>query len=110
MKQRFYLFRRCGTYYLQDARTNKQRSLETKNRSATIRLLEIRRQTDAHDGFNQILLKTCLTASDSMLTGRTWKDVMDQMKTQGCESTQARCERAMRCSAFKSLQHIRLAA
>jgi integrase len=54
------------------------------------------------------LFKTCLTASDSMLTRRTWGDVMEQMKTHGRESTRIRCERAMRCSAFKSLQHIKL--
>jgi integrase len=108
MKQRFYLFRRCGTYYLQDARTNQQRSLDTKDRSTAVRMLEIKRQADTHDGFNQILLKTCLTTSDSMLTKRTWADVMAEMKTHGREPTRIRCERAMNCSAFKSLQHIKL--
>jgi hypothetical protein len=108
MKQRFYLFRRCGTYYLQDARTKKQQSLDTKDRSTAMRLLEIGRQTDTHDGFNQLILKTCLTVSDSMLTKRTWADVMAEMKTHGRESTRIRCERATNCSAFKSLQHIKL--
>jgi len=46
MKQRFYLILRCGTYYLQDARTKKQRSLETKDRYTAMRLLEIKRQAD----------------------------------------------------------------
>ena len=108
MKQRFYLFRRCGTYYIQDDRTKKQQSLDTKDRSTAVRLLEIKRQTEMHDGFNQLILKTCLTTSDAMLTKRTWRDVMEQMKTHGRASTRIRCDRAMRCSAFKSLQHIKL--
>ena len=86
MKQRFYLFRRRGTFYLQDARTHKQSSLDTKDRSTALRLLEIKRQTNTHDGFNQLILKTCLTTSDSMLTRRTWEDVMAEMKTHGRES------------------------
>lgn len=67
MKQRFYLFRRRGTYYLQDSRSGKQLSLETKDRNVAARLLEAKRQLDGEPGFNQFLLKTCLAHSDPML-------------------------------------------
>ena len=60
MKQRFYLYRRGDRYYLQDSRTGKQQSLETKDRNEAQRLLEIKRQTTTHAAFNQIILKTCL--------------------------------------------------
>jgi hypothetical protein len=43
MKQRFYLYRRGQMFYVQDARTGKQQSLETKDRNTALRLLEIKR-------------------------------------------------------------------
>jgi len=103
MKQRFYLFRRRGTYYLQDSRSGKQQSLETKDRNVAARLLEAKRQLDGEPGFNQFLLKTCLSHSDPMLIRRTWGTVMDEMASHGRESTRTRCSRAMRCRALKSL-------
>lgn len=57
---RFYLYQRGETYYMQDSRTGKQQSLETKNRHEAQRLLEIKRQTATDSAFNQIILKTCL--------------------------------------------------
>ena len=39
MKQRFYIYRRGETFYLQDSRTGKQQSLETKDRKAAVRAL-----------------------------------------------------------------------
>jgi len=90
MKQRFYLYRRGETYYLQDPRTGKQQSLETKNRHEAQRLLEIKRQTSADQAFNQIILKTCLATQDPLLSKRTWQAVMDQIKTHGKESSRCR--------------------
>jgi integrase len=108
MKQRFYLFRRRGTYYLQDGRTGKQQSLGTSDRHEAARLLEIKRQISEDAGFNQFIIKTCLSTRDPMLARRTWGTVMDQMKTHGRESTQSRCARAMNCPAFKSIRNIKL--
>jgi hypothetical protein len=67
MEQRFYLFRRRGTFYLQDSRTGKQQSLETKDKQAAMRLIEVKRQSVADPGFNQFILKTCLTTNDPLL-------------------------------------------
>ena len=72
MKERFYLYRRGEMFYLQDSRTGKQQSLETKDRKAALRLLEIKRQTVADPGFNQFILKSCLTTQDPLLGKRTW--------------------------------------
>ena len=60
-------------FYLQDSRTGKQQSLETKDRNAALRLLEIKRQTVAEPGFNQFILKTCLSTQDPFLAKRTWQ-------------------------------------
>ena len=87
MKQRFYLYRRGETYYLQDSRTGKQQSLETKDKQTALRLLEVKRQSTADVGFNQIMLKTCLTVQDPLLTKRAWESVMEQMQTHGKDST-----------------------
>ena len=108
MKQRFYIFRRRGTFYLQDSRNGKQQSLDTRDRSTALRLLEVKRQSVAEPGFNQLLLKTCLTTQDAQLSHRTWDTVMEQMKTHGRDSTRERCARAMRCDAFKNLRHAKL--
>ena len=51
MKQRFYLYRRRGTYYLQDSRTGKQQSLDTQDRHVAQRALEVKRQVADDRGF-----------------------------------------------------------
>ena len=108
MKQRFYLFQRRGTYYLQDCRTGKQQSLGTKDRHAAARLLEIKRQTCDDAGFNQFIIKTCLATRDPLIGRRTWGTVMDQILVNGRESTKVRYTRAINCAAFKSIRNIKL--
>jgi hypothetical protein len=108
MKQQVYLYRRRGTYYLQDARTGKQQSLETKDRKTAARLLEIKRQTVADPGFNHYPLKTCLSTQDPQLSKRTWRTVMDQMQTHGRESSRDRCARAVQSAAFDRLRELKL--
>jgi integrase len=108
MKERFYLYRRGEMFYLQDSRTGKQQSLETKDRKAALRLLEIKRQTVADPGFNQFILKSCLSTQDPLLAKRTWQTVMEQMQTHGKDSTKTRCARAMKCRAFDALRPVKL--
>jgi hypothetical protein len=108
MKQRFYLYQRLEMYYLQDSRTGKQQSLATKDKKAALRLLEIKRQTVDNPGFNQFILKTCLTTQDRLLPKRTWEGVMAQMQMHGKESTQTRCSRAMKCRAFDARRGVKL--
>lgn len=108
MKQRFYLYRRGETFYLQDSRTGKQQSLETKDRNTALRLLELKRQTEADPAYSQFLLKTCLATRDPLLPHRTWTTVMEELQTHGKESSRVRCARAMRAKAFNQLRHIKL--
>jgi hypothetical protein len=78
MKQRFYIYRRGETFYLQDSRTGKQQSLETQDRKAAMRLLEIKRQTVADPGFNQFILKSCLTTQICICRQRGRSDVRSE--------------------------------
>ncbi|HEX3800519.1 MAG TPA: hypothetical protein VH413_17635 [Verrucomicrobiae bacterium] len=108
MKQRFYLYLRGEVYCIQDSRTGKQQSLKTKDEQVALRLLEVKRQSTADVSFNQIMLKTCLTVQDSLLTVRTWQTVMEQMQAHGKDSTRRRCARAMKCQAFNQLRRVKL--
>jgi integrase len=108
MKQRFYPYRRRGTFYLQDSRMGKQRSLETRDRKMALRILEIQRQTAADPAYNQFVLKTCLATRDPLLAVRTWAAVMEQIKQHGMASTQLRYARAMKSKAFDALRHLKL--
>jgi integrase len=108
MRERFYIYRRRGIYYLQDSRSGKQQSLDTTEKKEALRLLEIKRQATESSTFNQIMLKTCLTTQDPLLAIRTWQNVMDQMKTHGRASTRLRCDRAMRSKELSSLKNIKL--
>lgn len=108
MKERFYLYRRRQTFYVQDSRTGKQQSLETKDRNVARRLLEIKRQAADSPSFNKIILKTCLSANDSLLGERTWKTVMDQMEAHGKESTKTRCACAFNSKWFNPIRRKKL--
>ena len=108
MKQRFYLYQRGDRFYIQDSRTGKQQSLETTDKQTALRLLEVKRQSTADVGFNQMMLKTCLTVQDPLLAKRTWEAVMEQMKTHGKDSTRRRCARAMQCQALRQLRPVKL--
>ncbi|NOS70444.1 MAG: hypothetical protein HOP33_10990, partial [Verrucomicrobia bacterium] len=108
MKQRFYLYQRRGTYYLQDSRTGRQQSLETRDRSTAHRLLELKRQTAADPSYNQFILKTCLATQDPLLPKRTWQTVMDQIQTHGKDSSRCRYVRAMKSRSFNSIRNIKL--
>jgi hypothetical protein len=108
MKERFYLYRRRQTFYVQDSRTGKQQSLETKERKTALRLLEIKRQAADSPSLNKIILKTCLAANDSLLSERTWETVMDHLGAHGKESTKARCSRALKSKWFDSIRRKKL--
>ncbi len=108
MKERFWLFKRGNVFYFQDSTTGKQHSLGTKDRNEAERLLEIKRQTTDNPSFNQLILKTCLVTQDTEFATRKWSAVMTQLAVNGKESTKARCERAMKCSAFDWMRNRKL--
>ena len=84
---------------MQDARTANQQSLETKDRSEALCILEIKRQAAISSAFNQVILNTRLSPQDPQLAKRTWQTVMDQIQTHGKESNKCRCVRSMKTKA-----------
>jgi hypothetical protein len=104
MRQRFYLYKRRDTYYLEDSQTKKQQSLETRDWKVARRLLEIKRQAAGDPSLKQIILRTFLSAQDSLLPKRTWETVMEQMALHGKKSTRERRARAMKSRAFDSIR------
>lgn len=108
MKQRFYMFKRGKTFYFQDAQSGEQKSLGTQDKGEALRLLEIKRQSVSNPAFNQLMLKTCLSAHDGLLAKRTWTDVMNQMQTNGKPSTQLRCKRAVSNKALDLIRNKKL--
>ena len=62
MKNRFWLFKRNGVFYLQDSRTGKQESLGTREREAAERLRATKNEAlNAH----RILAEVALEHGDS---------------------------------------------
>ena len=108
MKQRFWLFKRGKTFYVQDSETGEQKSLGTRDRDEANRLLELKRQSAADPGFRQLLLRACLAPENGMLAKRTWQAVMDEMTSHGKESTRARCQRAFDSSWFDRIRKAKI--
>ena len=108
MKERYWLFKRGKTFYAQDSATGEQKSLGTKDRAEADRLLELKRQSAGNPAFRHLMLKACLAPEDGMLVKRTWQAVMDQMLTQGKDSTRARCLRAVRNDYFDRIRKLKI--
>jgi hypothetical protein len=83
MKQRHYLFKRAGTFYLLDGATGKQQSLKTRDKTEAERLLHARNEASVNPGMNLALARVYLSANDPRMLLRTWQDVL-LSGTTGC--------------------------
>lgn len=108
MKARFILFRRQGVDYAEDTTTRKQYSLRTKDESEAKVLLNAKNESFRQPVLNLQIARAYLTASDPAIATRTWQTVMDQMQTQGKDSSQERYVRAMKAKSFDALRDKRL--
>jgi hypothetical protein len=108
MKQRYWLFKRGKTFYVQDSQTKEQKSLGTKDKAEALRLLEVKIQSAANPAFSRALLNACITAHDPEYLSRTWQTVMDQMVTHGKPQSKARALRAFRSNDLKLLARKKL--
>jgi hypothetical protein len=66
MKKRFWLWRRHGIYYLQDAETREKESLHTRDRQEAERLRNARNDATARPALGMALAKAYLD------TAQTW--------------------------------------
>jgi integrase len=88
MKERFYLFKRNGIYYVEDVTTGKQQSLKTKDGSEARRVLHARNEAVRCPTLNVVMAKAYLSAHDPKILERTWQDVMDEFCSRGKPGTQ----------------------
>jgi integrase len=104
MRQRFYLFKRVGMYYLQDGVSGKQQSLQTRDRSEAERLLNARNEATANPGLNLALARVYLAANDPKMLARIWQDAFDEFCSRGQPQTQALRRRKVAHRAFALLR------
>jgi hypothetical protein len=108
MKMRFWLWKRKGVYYLQDAETRQKESLHTRDRAEAERIRNACNDATNRPVLGMSLAKAHLTAHDAEIAKRTWQDVIDNFCTRGKEQTQDRCKRAFRSKCFDHIRPLKL--
>src|SRR5712672_3441200 len=98
MKQRFILYRRKlgGTFYIEDNQTNKQESLNTKDRAEATTLLHARNESARQPQLNLQIAKAYLAGTDSGVSTRTWRNAFDAIIENKKGTTKERWERGAR--------------
>lgn len=104
MKQRYWLFRRGATFYLQDSESGKKESLHTSDKKQASRLRDARNEAAERPLVGLTLGRAYLAAYDPKLTERTWGQVMDEYCQQGKASTRDRRVRGLKAKAFEKLR------
>ena len=88
MKKRYWLFRRNGVYYLQDAETRQKESLHTRDHREAERLRDARNEAVGRPALSMALAKAYLSTQDKEIAKRTWQDVIDRFCATGKLQTQ----------------------
>lgn len=95
MKERFWLIKHRGIFYLLDSTTSRRESLHTRSRKDAEKILLACRQATEQPSLNLALGKAFLAAHDQQMPKRTWGAVMDKFCRHGKPQTQERNKRAM---------------
>jgi integrase len=108
MKQKYRLFRRAssGIFFLQDRRTGKQESLQTRDTAVAQRLLHARNEAHQQPLLNIQIGRAYLAATDTAITKRTWQTVMDEMGKTKAGATLVRWQQAIKDHAFDFIRHL----
>jgi len=77
MKNRYWLFRRRGIYYLEDAQSGRKESLCTTESAEARRIRDARNEAAEKPNLRIALAKAYLTAHDPQIAKRTWQTVLD---------------------------------
>ena len=104
MNNRYWLYRRQGVFYLQDARTRQKESLRTSDRREAERIRDARNQVAERPNLGIALAKAYLTAHDPQIAVRTWQDVLDEFATRGKPQTQAHRRRVAARKPFNLIR------
>jgi len=108
MKQRYWLFKRRGVYYVEDSETGEQKSLCTSDKREAERLRATKNEAAQQPLLGLTLAKAYLAAYDPKLIERTWDAVISEFSSRGKESTQLRRARAMKSRPFVLIRHRKL--
>jgi len=87
-KQRYWLYRRSGVFYLHDSQTGVRESLETRDKRQAEQIRTTRNMTCERPVIGMSLAKAYLASQDPKLLARTWQDVVDEFCTHGKSETQ----------------------
>jgi len=104
LKYRLYR-RRNRVFYWQDNTSQKQGTFRTTDRPEAERLLNAMNESHRQPTLNLNLARAYLAAHDPKMAQRTWQAVMDEMATHGIPSTQTRCARGFRSSAYDPIRN-----
>ena len=107
-KQRYWLFKRRHTFYIQDSVTGEQKSLCTSNRDEAERIRLAKSEAAQCPHLGLVLAKAYLAAYDPRLLDRTWAMVMEEHCSKGKISTQTRGLRAIKHRAFDIVRNRKL--
>ena len=88
-KQRFWLYRRGGIYYIHDSETGERDSLHTRSKQEAEQIRSARNMTVARPVIGMSLAKAYLSSQDPKLLVRTWQDVVEDFCSRGKPQTQA---------------------
>jgi integrase len=105
MKNRFWLFKRGQTFYVEDSLTHKQESLHTKDQREARRLRDAKNEAIGNPTLSLAIGRAYLAAHDPHMAKRTWSEVMDELSSHGCEASRARCQREMKSKPFDMIRH-----
>jgi len=108
MKQRFWLFKRGSTYYVEDSETGRKESLQTADRKEAERLRLAKNEAAESPLLGLSLAKAYLSASDPLLAKRTLWLVMGEFCRHGKEVSRIRRLRAIASPAFNTLRDRRI--
>jgi integrase len=104
MKDRYWLIKRNGVFYLQNSCTLKKESLKTRVRGEAEKICTARNEAANQPLLAAAMAKAYLFVKDPHLATRTWAEVMETLALNGQPQTQARCQREIRNRALNSLR------
>ena len=107
-KQRFWLYRRTGVFYLHDSETGKRESLNTRSRRDAQKIRNARNESSARPSIGLTMAKAYLSAQDPNMLTRTWEEVMNRFCSRGLPRTQDRRHRTMSSKPFELIKRRKL--
>ncbi|HXI72554.1 MAG TPA: hypothetical protein VNN22_19600 [Verrucomicrobiae bacterium] len=107
-KQRYWLYRRGGIYYIHDSETGVRESLLTRSKQEAEQIRTTRNMTAARPIIGMSLAKAYLTSQDPKLLARTWQDVMNEYCSRGKQETQEHHRRVANRKPQNLLRNMKL--